>query len=170
MARQGHMRWHVVSEACLICLCVSIAYASNDDRLRTVLGLQFLHVVTMLLCAMKYEDSEEELLEHIRTYSLFCIVVDLVCIGFIVAGAAVHINDQTPVMWILRALYIFVLLFCIGTSIWHIRSLRAKNTTNTTNPIKTTPSKTTSSFRPTLQTTSNNALRIRIPTLKLRGI
>ena len=161
------MRWHVVSEACLICLCVSIAYASNDDRLKTVLGLQFLHVVTMLLCAMKYEDSEEELLEHIRTYSLFCIVGDLVCVGFIVAGAAVHINDQTPVMWILRALYIFILLFFICTSIWHIRSLRVKRSRTPTVPTAPAPK---TSFRPTLQTTSNNALRIRIPALKLRGL
>jgi len=167
MAPKSSMRWHVVSEACLICLCVSIAYASNDDRLKTVLGLQFLHVVTLLLCAMKHEDSEEELLEHIRTYSIFCILADILCVGFIVAGAAVHINDQTPVMWILRALYIFVLFFCICTSIWHIRSLRVKRSRTPQNVVPTVPK---TSFRPTLQTTSNNALRIRIPALKLRGL
>lgn len=158
------MRWHVVVEACLLCVCICIAYGSNDERLQTVLRVQYLHMVTLLLCAMN-KPSSTSIAEHIRTYSLFSIVGDLIAIGFTIAGAAVHLHEQTPTLWILRMLYIFNLLFCIAASVWHIRALREPK------EVRVDAAPPASAIRPTLirQPMATN-LRIRIPALKIRGL
>jgi len=158
---------HIIVESCILCTCFAIVYASDDQRLHTILALQYLHMINILLMSIHRKiGASPETTGHIQTYSCLCILADTIAIIFIITGAYVRIHEQPASTWVLRTLYILLLMFAIVTSIWNIWSLRPKiHTREQTQEI--VPKTQYTPYVPPPAIGAN--LRIRIPALKIRG-